>query len=650
MNRILVSGGSQTTQRIPKSAFVGLGVSTLVHVGILVALSFIVLQTPVVQLQMIVDSVFTEERMQEEFTQELETSTEIAQTVNFVAGSQVAGGAGTVGGGGTGGGGGSGVSQQKLDDAPSLREPDVKVNLGGMGVPGLNIIGRDLGTGQVSGEAGRVVEGYGAALGQMTQELVRMMRESKVLVVWLFDESESMKDDQKEVRERFHKVYEELGLVQKHDARLKLSDEVLLTSIMSFGKGIAEHTADKKPTSNVDEIKKAIDKIQVDESGLENTCAAIMSAVSKYQQFAQRQKRKLILIVVSDESGDDGEHIEEAIQRCKSADAPVYVMGHYSVFGYPYARLRWVDPKTGLTHWLPINRGPETPFPECLQFDGLHARWDVFSAGVGPYEQVRLAKQTGGIFFMLPGNEDNLIGAGSVEQRKFDMLDMQEYLPDLSSRLEYAKARDASKFRDAQWKVIVTLNPHKDPNKEVLNMQEHGYSIDPAQFAIQGKATFEKALRAMGMLNEATKLLDSVKKLRDKEPSERWRANYDLMHAQCLAYRVRLFQLLLSLDQHQKNKPKPRDELKNEWDIHRVPQLLEPDKEQIKVTKVDLDELKRQNETARAEYQAVIENHPRTPYARRAEWELQHGFGMTFVDVYRDPRYRNLGGIKFPNQ
>ena len=446
-----------------------------------------------------------------------------------------------------------------------------------MGVPGTGIIGKDLGTGQVSGEAGRVVEGYGAALGQMTQELVRMMRESKVLVVWLFDESESMKDDQKEVRERFHKVYEELGLVQKQDAKLKISDEILLTSIMSFGKGITEHTVSMKPTSNVDEIKKTIDKIPTDESGLENTCAAIMSAVGKYQQFASRSKRKLILIVVSDESGDDGEHIEEAIQRCKSAEAPVYVMGHYSVFGYPYARLSWVDPKHGLTHWLPINRGPETPLPECLQFDGLHARWDVFSAGVGPYEQVRIAKQTGGIFFMLPGNEDNLAGAGSVEQRKFDMLDMKEYLPDLSSRMEYAKARDASKFRDVQWQVVTEINPFKEPNKKVLNMQEHHYSIDPAVFASQGKTTFDSAIVAMGLLNEAVKRLDSVKKLRDKEPSERWRANYDLMHAQCLGYRVRLFQLLLSLDQHQKNKPKPKDEKNNEWDIHRVPQLLEPE-------------------------------------------------------------------------
>ncbi len=622
-------------------------ISLGVHVLILVAMSFVVFKAPLQQLQMIVDSVFTEERMQDEFTQEVETSTEAATTVNFIAGSEAAGSSGSgTGGVGLGGSGGGGVAQ-KLADAPSLKEAEVRVSMGGMGVPGLSIISKDLGAGQVSGETGRVVEGYGAALGQMTQELVRMMRDQKVLVVWLFDESDSMKDDQKEIRERFYKVYEELGLVQKQDAKLKTSNEILLTSVMSFGKGISEHTADKKPTSNVDEIKKAIDKIQIDESGLEYTCAAITAAVRKYQQFAARSKRKLVVIVVSDESGDDGNLIEDTIHLCKTADAPVYVLGHYSVFGFPFARTRWIDPKHGLTHWLTINRGPETPFPECLQFDGLHARWDVFSSGFGPYEQVRIAKQTGGIFFMLPGNEDNLAGAGSFEQRKYELLDMKEYLPDLNSRMAYEKDRESHKFREVQWKVIVALNPYLDKQ---LEMQEHWYSLDHAEFSKQGEETAKRAMRAMGLLNESVKQLDSVKKLRDKEPSERWRANYDLMHAQCLAYRVRLFQLLLALDQHYKTKPKPKDEKNNYWDIHRVPQLLEPTKEQIKQTKVDVEELNRQDEMAKAEYKAVIENHPRTPYARRAQWELQYGFGMKFAEVYRDPRYNNVTDIKFPNQ
>ena len=154
----------------------------------------------------------------------------------------------------------------------------------------------------------------------------------------------------------------------------------------------------------------------------------------------------------------------------------------------------------------------------------------------------------------------------------------------------------------------------------------------------------------MGMLNDQLRVLDSVKKFREKETSSRWRANYDLMHAQCMAYRVRLFQLLLSLDQHKKKRPKPANPANNYWNILRVKELLEPDKEQIKHTKVDFEELKKQHENAKRELEAVIENHPRTPWARRARWELDVGFGMKFAEAFHDPRYQNIKEIKIPKQ
>lgn len=630
----------------PKNASVkrtvsGLLVSFAIHAAMLLALSFVVFKAPLEHLQMIVDSVLSEERAAEDITHEVEQSTEAAETVNYVAGAMASSG---VSAGGGGGSGGPVIEQRTLDQAASLQTPTVRVNFGNMNMPGLKVISHDLGSGQVTGDIGRVVEGYGAALGQMTMELLRLMREQKILAVWLFDESDSMKDDQKEIRERFFKVYEELGLVQKSEGRTKLSDEVVHSAVMGFGKEIHELTS--KPTSNADEIKAAIDKIPVDESGIENFSGAVQAVVKKYGQLAKAQKRKLVIIVVSDESGDDGQDLEEAIDACKRIKAPVYVLGHYSVFGYPYAHVRWIDPKYNLPHWLQINRGPETPEPECLQFDGLHARWDVFSSGFGPYEQVRIAKQTGGIFFMLPGNEDNLTGAGTNEERKYDLLDMKEYLPDLNSRQVYTKDRMDHKFREAQWQVVAALNPHKDSE---LSMQEHWYSTDPAAFDQQGDVTFKRAMRAMGMLNDQLRVLDSVKKFRDKETSSRWRANYDLMHAQCMAYRVRLFQLLLSLDQHKKQRPVPATPPNNAWNIVRVKELLQPDKEQIKQTKVDFEELKKQNDIAKKELEAVIENHARTPWARRAQWELDGGFGMKFAEAFYDPRYKSLD-IKVPKQ
>src|SRR5690606_25114954 len=131
------------------------------------------------------------------------------------------------------------ANKAKIETSQSLKEPEIKVNAGDITMPGDSMVGVDLGEGQVSGEVGAFVEGYGAALGQMTQELIRLMREQRVMVVWLFDESESMKDDQKEIRDKFHEVYEELGIVTKKDEALKKrGGDILLTSIVAFGKDI----------------------------------------------------------------------------------------------------------------------------------------------------------------------------------------------------------------------------------------------------------------------------------------------------------------------------------------------------------------------------------------------------------------------------
>ena len=259
---------STTNKSSVRSTLPGLLVSFALHAGMLLALSFVVFKAPLEQLQMIVDSVLSDERAQEDFNHDVEQSTEVAATVNYVAGAMASSGLSAGGGGGTGG---PVVEQRKLDEAASIQGPTVKVNIGSMNLPGLKTISHDLGAGQVTGDIGRVVEGYGAALGQMTMELLRLMREQRVLAVWLFDESDSMKDDQKEnSRALFFKVYEELGLVQKTEGRHKPSDDVLLTTVMSFGKETHEHTP--KPTSNTEEIKAAIDKIQVDETGVENFC------------------------------------------------------------------------------------------------------------------------------------------------------------------------------------------------------------------------------------------------------------------------------------------------------------------------------------------------------------------------------------------
>ena len=637
------------------ASFSALGTSMVAHVVLLGGLTFIHFELNDKLPEIVLETVFDDERQQEEFTKPLETDTQIAETQNVIVGGAVS----TA----VGGSGAPAVAQQKVEASESLQEVEFDVQASVMDVVGENMLGDDLGMGEVNGEVGAMVEGYGAALSRMTQELIRMMRTEKVMAVWLFDESNSMKDDQAEIAQKFHKIYEELGIQSRKDANLKDRDEVLLTSICSFGKSVRELT--KKSTTDVKEIRSAIDKIPVDESGDENMYGAILDVIKEFGPKARSQKRRLVVIIISDESPSDAGdtnlndygQIEQAIQACEKAKAPVYCMGRESIFGYPFARIRWTDPVYQLPHWVWINRGPETAYPEALQWDGLHARHDSSPSGFGPYSQVRLCKETGGVFFMLPGEEENIVGKPAlIEARKFQALAMKEYEPLLLSRRDYEEQRARSDFRTGVWEVIKNLNPHWD-NK--LNMRTWHFSIEAEEFQKEGGQEFEKASYAMGQLNKAIALIEKIRPLRAKEDSQRWRAAYDLMNSQCLAYRVRLFQYLLTLDEHAASGRKPKDPKHNRWDIRYNGKHMEPTDEQfdrikkgfkIKESKSEyLALLDSEMQKADEAFDSVAKEHAGTPWAGRAKWDKGRRYGFRFDSTFWDPRYREIGKrIKVP--
>ncbi len=612
-------------------------VSLVFHGIVLGGLFFVTYTVPETLKPMMIETVVADEdRQQEEFQQELDTQEEVAETMNFIPGSvstEV-------------GGSNAAMSQQhKVEHEDVVRDPEIKIKVGSFDLPAGKELGTDLGESEVTGDVGAVVEGYGAALDRLTQELIRMMRSNEVMVVWLFDESGSMKDDQEEIKKRIGRVYEELKIVDKDPAiasrkgkKGTSGNDILLTAITSFGEKYHVHTP--RPTSNVEEIVAAIDRIPVDESGKENTCAAMLNAIGQYRGAATRGGRKLAFVLVSDESGDDGLGVEDVLSAAKSVRAPIYVLGREAVFGSLYAHVRWRQPETGRLYYLPIRRGPETPFAEQLQYDGYRRRRDSHLSGFGPYEQVRWARDTGGIFFQLPHEEQNI---NDLDDRKFAMLDLREYVPDISSRREYLMHRQSSEFRKAIWDVIAMLNPYNEQVKDQLELPEYEYfHVNPAESVPKVAKRLQQIVRILGALSAAQQRLASVQRLRDQEPSPRWRANYDLMVAQLYAYRVRIFQYGIALDQFSKTMPqrikKPKS---NRWSIRTgTSNLIMPDPAQEKLLKVTAEDIKSAIEQARKQFAMVQELHPRTPWARRAEWEEKRGYGANFSEHYHAPPKR----------
>jgi hypothetical protein len=631
-------------------------VSLVVHVIVVVVMLLITFELNAIGPDVTLESIFTEDLPKEQMEQQLELETKPAETMNVISGGTPST---AVGAASTAASVPVDVQQANVLNEAVVDAPRVETM-----VLSDEVMAADLGEGEITGDVGAMVEGYGDAMGIITQELVRMMRQQKVTVVWLFDESGSMVDDRKEIRENYLRVYDELGIAAQQDKELKRrGSEQLLTVVASYGKGVHVHTVN--PSADVEQIKAAIDKVPIDTTGEENMSQSIAKVIR--DNHKPRSKRKLAVIVVSDESGDDGLFVEEAIVAAREAKAPIYVMGRESMFGYPYAQQRWryEDKAKGIdeTFWLRVRRGPETAFPECLQWDGIRPRWGGQSAGFGPYEQVRMAKQSGGIFFVLPGNEENLVTRGENEKRKYDFLAIREYTPLLLARRDYIAERDVSDFRRDLWRVIATLNPNQNKllfesfNTE-LNIQDEHYPLLLEDFKKVAAVQAVRANNAMNLVNTAITILENVKPLRAKEASSRWRAGFDLAHAQLHIFRLRLFQFLLTVDQHANNMPMPAKEDSNEWNFWRNRQQIVPNEDQFKRLKtffkltMERDEylaMVAAEETKSLELlETVKKEHPGTPWARRAEREQQEGFGFRVGDRLWDPKDVRRT-IKLPN-
>jgi hypothetical protein len=487
----------------------------------------------------------------------------------------------------------------------------------------LNQLGSDQLMSVMGGSKGvgrAVVDSYDQAFDQLTQEILAMLREGKVLALWCFDQSGSMADDQKVIRDRLERVYTELGLAEE------AGDGNLKTAITSFGANFMIHT--REPTDKLETIKAAIDEIPVDGSGEEITYLALANAIEQHSSFARKGKRQVAVILVSDESGnrdDIAAHLEATIALAKKNRCRIYTLGREAVFGYPYAHISWKHPQTYVVHYIPVDRGPESAYAEQLQTEGFHRRYDSHPSGYGPFEQSRMARETGGIFFMLPNVEMDVV---SLDTRRYRLDAMDLYDPDLRDRrtIMYEIGKDT--LRSGLTNLIYEMNPYNEEAAKIIVMRSH-FSIIPAEFISQVQIELAKLTIYMNYLDRMRSGLEDVWNLRDKEKEPRWQANADLMRAQLLCYKIRLYEYGSYLQAFVEN-PKSAEATKPpnldfvHWQLTRRQEMITGE-----VTAEYVKEAKQL-------FAAVIENHPETPWAGRAEKEMSSGFGVELTAEYRE--------------
>src|SRR5262249_15420559 len=149
--------------------------------------------------------------------------------------------------------------------------------------------------------------------------------------------------------------------IKQLDENSLAADSGLLTMVVAFGQD--RHAMLPKPTDELSEILAAIHEVPLDKTGVENTFSTVAEIVAKWGRHKGSENRAYpaMVMVVTDEKGDDEARLEDAIAACRRAKVPAYVLGSQAIFGRPKNYVTYVDPETKQVHHrLAVDQGPES--------------------------------------------------------------------------------------------------------------------------------------------------------------------------------------------------------------------------------------------------------------------------------------------------
>ena len=491
----------------------------------------------------------------------------------------------------------------------------------------------------VHGVAGQATQGTKGAIDRITQEILLSLEERKTLVVWMFDQSASLLRQREEILSRFDNVYDELHRLQSDGAEAfdKHDDVPLLTQVVAFGSGSGLMM--KQPGYDVEEIKQAVRAIQVDESGTENVFGAVAKTCRTYKKMCQanrltgQRERNVMIVILSDECGDDIENLDQAVDLCRQGQIRVYTIGIPAPFGRENTWVRWVDPDPDFSNevqWAPVRQGPETFLPERinLNYSRNIEEEELIDSGFGPYGLTRLSYQSGGMYFTVHPNRK--INGQRVPRwetstysahltRFFDPAIMRPYRPDYVSAAQYVGQARLNKARESLLKAAQQsrVQPLTPPELRFEKLDEAAF-VNSVSQAQRAAAVLEPRI------NRLHEILAAGEKDREREVSLRWKAGFDLAMGRVLAVRIRAesYNSMLAMAKTSLKFENPEN---NTW-------ILEPANEISTGSQAQ-----KLADRARFYLQRVVDEHPGTPWAMLAEAELRTPIGWKWTESFTQP-------------
>lgn len=454
--------------------------------------------------------------------------------------------------------------------------------------------------------------GVRGAIDRLTFEIEASLRQENTLVVWLFDATPSMKSRRDEIADRFENVYRQLGLlgVGKNGA--------LKTSVATFGKSINYLT--KKPVDDVAAIKKAVRKVEDDgdeKEAVENVFTAAMSAAERFKTYrlGKTERRRVMIVIVTDERGSDYRKVEDAIVKLRRFGMRVYCVGDDAVFGRQRHYFPYVFPD-GFHGYAYTNRGPETAELEgvALPFWGGRGRQlEELTSGFGPYALCRLCAETGGLFLV----SDELPGP------RFDEAILRNYVPDYRPLKDYELERSRNGAKAALYQAALVSTEDAHAGRKELPRPQLVFRADNDNTLRQQITEAQKPLAELDYrLNEMHTLLETGERDRSRLDTPRWKASFDLAMGRVLAMRARALGYNMMLAD-MKVSPKPfQDATSNTWRIEPASDEKSPSR------------IQRFAKRAREYLEGVIEDHKGTQWAALAKEELAAPMGWDWHELH----------------
>ncbi|RLS76351.1 MAG: VWA domain-containing protein [Planctomycetota bacterium] len=471
----------------------------------------------------------------------------------------------------------------------------------------------------IQGAVGIGTSGAAGAVDRLTMEITSSLDQRPTVVCWVFDQSVSLAGQRKEIAARLQRVSDELGV------RAGSDQHELFNLVYAYGKSTMPVIT--KPTTELGDVKRAIESIPIDESGIEMTFTAIAEAAKAARQVRiTPSQRNVMIIAFTDEVGNDQQFADDVARFCRTQAMRVFVVGVPAPFGTRQVSFKFVefDPKyADDVAWKVVEQGPESLYPEFVRIKTGGEADEPIDSGFGPFSLSKLCAETGGIYFCVHANRDSgsrvsdkdTAPMSSRLRHFFDHDKMRAYRPDYlpAAKIDQMLATNRAKKALVEAAKSSEISPMDKPRLDFPRQDDGALALLLSEAQKKAAVLAPKIDAMYGAL--AAGLPD-----RDKISEKRWQAGFDLALGRVLALKVRTDAYNMMLAQA-KTGMKFKDAKSDTW-------VLQPSDDVSNVGS-QTEKLAKQS---KALLEKVVAEHPATPWARIAAEELRTPLGYSWTE------------------